>query len=279
MLNEKVPGTIKMIIAYDGTDYAGWQRQAEDSPDPRPTLQATLESALSKLFNRTIKVQASGRTDAGVHAEAQVVHFNMPLGENGQPVKTTEELKNLVHSLNAMTPKSLAITKAFTAPSDFNALHSAVRKTYRYQIHNSPIPHPHRRLYSAWVKKPLDINKLNGLCEMLIGTHDFKSFQTSGTPIKNTVRTIEQARWSFATSAAPDWLHFHITGTGFLKQMVRNIVGTALYLHNTNGTPADMLAILQACDRQKAKQCAQPEGLFLESVEYPTDLDNQCREL
>lgn len=266
---------IKLLIAYDGTDYAGWQRQSEDSPDPRPTLQATLEAALSKVFNDTIKVQASGRTDAGVHAEAQVLHFNVPCDSNDKPVKDPSTM-NLVRSLNALTPASLAVKKAWMAPDDFHALHSAERKTYRYQIHNSTVPHPHRNRYTSWFKKPLDINKLNGLSEVLLGTHDFKSFQTSGTPIKNTVREISKAQW---TQPEPDLLHFHITGTGFLKQMVRNIVGTVLYLHQNDGTPAQMKDILVAKDRQAAKQTAPAEGLFLQSVEYPSSLDNQCREL
>lgn len=266
---------IKLQISYDGTDYAGWQRQAEDGPDGRPTLQATLEMALSKVFNEAIKVQASGRTDAGVHAEAQIVHFEVPVDTDGKPKKDVQNM-NLIRSLNALTPDSLAVQRAWTAPNDFHALHSAIGKTYRYQIHNSPIPDPHRVRSTTWFKKPLDINKLNGLSEVLLGTHDFKSFQTSGTPIKNTVRTISQAKWS---ACGPNLIHFHITGTGFLKQMVRNIVGTVIYLHQNEGTPEDLKNILDSKDRQAAKQTAPAQGLFLQSVEYPTDLDNQCREL
>lgn len=266
---------IRLLISYDGTDYAGWQRQSESSPDPRPTLQATLEEALGKIFNSTVRVQASGRTDAGVHAEEQTVHFAIPTDSAGAAIKNPEDMK-IVRSLNALTPDSLAIKKAWIAPDDFHAMHSAERKTYRYAIHNSLVPDPFRVRYSYWFYKPLDLNKLNALCECLIGEHDFKSFQTSGTELKTTVRRIFAANWEKSES---DLIEFRITGTGFLKQMVRNIVGTTLYLHQNGYGPGEMLRILGARDRQEAKATAAPQGLFLEKVYYPIDLDNKCREL
>lgn len=266
---------IRLLISYDGTDYAGWQRQSLRSPDPRPTLQATLEEALGKIFNHEIKVQASGRTDAGVHADEQTVHFDVPVKPNGLPTKDPQEMK-IVRSLNGLTPPTLAVKKAWLAPGDFHALHSAEKKTYRYMIHNSPVPNPMRARYSQWITKPLDLNKLNGLAECLIGQHDFKSFQTSGTEVKSTVRQITEAHWRLV---APDLVEFRITGTGFLKQMVRNIVGTLLYLHQNSDDPLSMKKILESRDRQAAKTTAPPEGLFLEKVYYPAGLDNECREL
>ncbi|MCB0349841.1 MAG: tRNA pseudouridine(38-40) synthase TruA [Bdellovibrionales bacterium] len=266
---------IRMQISYDGTDYAGWQRQGDKSPDPRPTIQATIESALSKVFNTTIKVQASGRTDAGVHALAQNIHFKVPVNLAGAPIKNPLDMK-LVRSINALTPDSIAVSHAWIAPDDYHSLHSAEKKTYRYVIHNSPTPDPIRHRYSYWFEKPLDINKLNGLTECLIGEHDFKSFQTSGTELKTTVRRILEACW---VQVSPELIEFHITGTGFLKQMVRNIVGTTIYLHQNDYGPDEMKRILAACDRQVAKTTAEPQGLFLDKVYYPADLDNRCREL
>jgi tRNA pseudouridine38-40 synthase len=267
---------IRLQISYDGTDFAGWQRQGENSPDPRPTIQATFEEALSKIFNSTISIQASGRTDAGVHAEAQHLHFVIPKSPiTGAPIKDPETMK-IVRSLNALTPKSVAVQKAWVAPDHFHALHSAEKKTYRFNIHNSPTPNPLRARYSYWFQKPLDINKLNGLCECLIGEHDFKSFQTSGTELKTTVREIYEARWQKHSETD---ITFHITGSGFLKQMVRNIVGTTIYLHQNGFEPTEMKKILLALDRSAAKDTAPAEGLFLEKVYYPAELDNECREL
>jgi tRNA pseudouridine38-40 synthase len=266
---------IRLIVSYDGTDYAGWQRQSDTSPDPRPTIQATLEDALSKIFNTSIRAQASGRTDAGVHALAQNVHFKIPLTSSGEPIKNPLDMK-LVRSINALTPDSFSVRNAYIAPLEFHALHSAEKKTYKYVIHNSPTLAPMRARYSYWFDKPLDVDKMNAVTEGLIGEHDFKSFQTSGTELKTTVRRILEAGW-LRTDA--ETVEFRITGTGFLKQMVRNIVGTVIYLHQNGFGPEEMQKILLAKDRQAAKSTARPEGLFLERVYYPADLDNQCREL
>jgi len=266
---------IKMLLSYDGTDYAGWQRQGPKSLDRRPTIQATLEDCLSKVFNTPIVIQTSGRTDAGVHAEGQVVHFKVPQKEDGTHLKDPKTM-NLLRSLNAMTPNSISVHKAWIAPDDFHAIKSALHKTYRYMIHNSPVPNALTARYATWVRSPLDVNMLNSLIEPLIGEHDFSSFRTSGTEVKSTVRTISEAGWE---RLSPTTIQFRITGTGFLKQMVRNIVGTAIYLHQRGLGPDEMLKILHKKDRQEAKTTANPEGLYLESVKYPTELDNRCLEL
>ena len=153
---------------------------------------------------------------------------------------------------------------------------SATKKTYRYVIYNNPIGAPHLRHFSTWLKKPLHIEKLQALTDVLVGTHDFKSFQTTGTNVATTTRTIFSAQWKISGESI---VEFWITGEGFLKQMVRNIVGTSIYLHQNEGTPDRMFEILAAKDRQKAKDTAPPEGLFLHSVEYPAHLDNACVEL
>lgn len=258
---------IKLLISYDGTDYAGWQRQSEEALDRRPTLQGTLEAALNKIFNQHINAQSSGRTDAGVHAEAQIVHFDAPRDPRGTP---------LVRSLNALTPESMSILQAWTAPKEFDALRSATHKTYRYTIQNSASADPLSVRYCHWMAYPLDINTLNALTEPLLGEHDFKSFQTGGTEIRSTIRRILEARWE---KTAPDRIEFTITGTGFLKQMVRNIVGTVLFLHQNKGTPIDMKTILESRDRRAAKSTAVAKGLVLQRVYYPSDLDKLCLEL
>jgi tRNA pseudouridine38-40 synthase len=260
---------VKLVLRYDGTNFAGWQKQSESAADRRPTLQATMEGALGTIFQQPVKVTASGRTDAGVHAEAQVVHFDSP--------KDLAHI-NIVRALNALTPDDIAVQKAYVAPDDFHALFSATGKTYRYLIFNHPVPDPLRSRYATWFAKPLDLSRLNALTAVLVGEHDFKSFQTSGTKVKTTVRQVSEARW-FAVDSTPHLIEFRISGTGFLKQMVRNIVGTTLYLHQNGGTPADMRQILQDRDRTKAKGTAAPQGLHLHAVYYPPELDNKCREL
>ena len=138
------------------------------------------------------------------------------------------------------------------------------------------MPNPLLSRYSYWMKKPLNIERLNALTEPLLGEHDFKSFQTSGTEVKTTVRRLLEARWHHSND---EQIEFRITGTGFLKQMVRNIVGTVIYLHQNEGTPLDIQQILQGQDRQLAKATAAAQGLYLHKVFYPPELDNKCREL
>ncbi len=260
---------IKLILRYDGTDYGGWQRQTKNTG--KPTIQETLEDVLGKIFESKVRVAGSGRTDAGVHAEAQVAHFDAP--------RAVDNI-NIVQALNSMLPDSIAVLKSFAAPDEFHALFSATGKTYRYVIYNGPIRDPLQIRYATWIKKPLDIEILNQFSKVLIGEHDFKSFQTSGTEVKTTVRQISEAQWARGSGAhGGRLLEFRITGSGFLKQMVRNIVGTLLYLHQNRGTARDMKKILEFCDRRKAKMTAHPEGLHLHAVYYPPELDKACREL
>ncbi|OFZ12147.1 MAG: tRNA pseudouridine(38-40) synthase TruA [Bdellovibrionales bacterium RBG_16_40_8] len=266
---------IKLLISYDGTDYAGWQKQGDRGADLRPTIQSTLECALTKIFGTKIHIQASGRTDAGTHAAGQVAHFKVPEDALGNPIKNPEKMK-LVRSLNALTPPSLSIKKAWIAPNHFHALRSAQGKTYRYIIHNSSTPNSLADRYSVWVERPLSVDRLNELSACLIGEHDFKSFQTRGTELKSTIRTITEATWRYIDH---ETIEFRLTGTGFLKQMVRNIVGTLIYLHQNKLKSEEMTKILKSCDRQAAKWTAEAKGLFLDTVYYPSDLDNECREL
>lgn len=276
------------MISYDGTDYAGWQRQSETSLDRRPTLQGTLENALSKIFSESIKVQASGRTDAGVHSEGQIAHFNIPLDLDGKPKRNPQTINlnnKLLKSVNALTPPTLVVKRIWLAPDNFHALRSATHKTYRYIIYNDTFADPIHLRFTYWHERPLNVKKLNDLTKCLLGEHDFKSFQTGGTTLKSTIRTILSVNWS-EKDAAPLYssktgktVIFSITGTGFLKQMVRNIVGTTLYLHHNGADPKDMISILKSCNRQAAKATAPASGLFLERVFYPADLDNGCLEL
>lgn len=258
---------IRFLISYDGTDYCGWQRQG---PRAGPSIQQTVETALSQVLNRPVEVSASGRTDAGVHAMGQVGHFDVDL-----PPERFQKW-DLCWAMQGVLPKSIVIKKAWIAPPEFHATLSATHKTYRYFIYNHPRSNPFWARTSHWVKKPLNLEHLQGVADQFLGEHDFKSFQTAGTPVLKTVRTISEAKWE---RRSRNLVQFTITGSGFLKQMVRNLVGTQLQFEKFQRNPLEMIDILQACDRQKAGATAPPQGLFLWKVFYPPDLDKRCRPL
>lgn len=255
---------VKLLLRYDGTDFSGWQKQKQSD---LPTVQGTLEKLVSKIFDQTVRVIGASRTDAGVHALGQVAHFVAP--------KPLENYK-ILRSLNAMAPDALVVKSAWLAPEDFHALASSTGKTYRYRIHNSALRDPMRRHRMAWVNRPLDLTYLNQVATHLIGTHDFKSFQSTGSEVSTTERTVLGAVWR---RLSPTVVEFSITGSGFLKQMVRNLVGTMMDLQMAREPHEMIKEILEAKDRRKALSTADPQGLYLVKVHYPEDLDIRCRKL
>ncbi len=254
---------IKLLISYDGTAFQGWQKQPGVT-----TVQGTIESALSQIYNEPIRIVGSGRTDAGTHAVGQVAHFAPPKVLNAEP--------RLVRALNSLLPETAVIKGAWEAPPEFHARKSAIRKTYIYRIWNHPIRSALWHHRALWVPAPLDLKRLNLLSSVIKGRKDFKSFQTQGTVVKSTIRRIDQCVWR---QRAPGLIEFVITGNGFLKQMVRNLVGTLLYLERNQLQPTDLLDIFEARDRQAAKATAAAHGLYLYRVQYPLTLDNKCRKL
>ena len=273
MLNSQVKTRIKFTVSYDGTDFCGWQRQnlvREQSGKEKPSISRTLESALEKVFQHPIELCASGRTDAGVHALNQVGHFDTIL--------LPEQLRrlDLGRATKSFLPETIVIKKAWIAPSDFHATLSAEKKTYRYLIYNSPTPSAFYSRTMGWMYKPLDLEYLNKSSQFLLGEHDFKSFQSVGSEVAHTTRTLYRAHWRWRS---PKIAEFSITGSGFLKQMVRNIVGTELLMHRKGYRPEKMAEILAKMDRKAAGPPAQPQGLYLMKVYYPQDLDNGCLEL
>lgn len=258
---------IRMLVSYDGTYFCGWQRQ---NHGPLKSVCHVIEDALERLFQQKIHVQGSGRTDVGVHAMAQVCHFDL-VGQDEKFFKM-----DLAWSLKSQLPDSVVIRKVWVAPDDFHALHSATHKTYKYLIYNANRRNPFIGRFAAWHRKPLSLEFLNECTQHIVGEHDFKSFQSVGTPVHHTVRRVLSASWRQKNSKV---LEFTITGTGFLKQMVRNIVGTALFLDQKGRPSSDMKVILESMDRQAAGPPAPAEGLFLWKVYYPRELDNKCREL
>ena len=255
---------IKLKISYDGTDFCGWQKQTKlEHPS---SIQSELEQALQNILNAEIKTVGSGRTDAGVHAYAQYVHFD-----------TEADLGryDLVRALNTQLPSTISVLEAWEAPKDFHALHSAEEKSYIFYIHNDPVRSALRSRFSVWEPRPLDVEWLNECSKFLVKKQDFKSFQNRGVDLKTTIREVTVAHWF----KKDDLLCFEVAGTGFLKQMVRNIVGTQIGLFKHGEKPEQIQVIIEAMDRSKALETAPPEGLHLQWVKYPQSLDIECRKL
>jgi len=244
---------IKLTLAYDGTNYSGFQKQ---SGSGLPTVQDRLEEALAALAHTDIRVIGAGRTDAGVHARGQVVSFHtgdwtIPTGR-------------IVPALNSVLPPDIAALAACEVPADFHARYSARAKTYTYTIYNSPLRSPFHRLYTYHLPHPLDERRMSEAARLLVGEHDFSSFQAAGRPVQSAVRTL------FACDVVRDGhiVRLTVSGSGFLYKMVRVIAGTLIEVGRGRLRPEDVAAILAARDRSLAGPTAPPHGLCLESVEY-----------
>ncbi len=241
---------IKLIISYDGTDYSGWQRQ----PD-RPSIQQTLEEALGRLAGAMPNCNASGRTDAGVHALGQVVHF---LTASVHPCNV------FVKALNATLPAEIRVLSAEEMPQSFHCTLDAKSKLYRYTIDNGAIADPFLLRYSWHVYAHLDADRMNLAAKALLGRHDFRSFETHWPNRTSSVRTI----FSAGVRREANRVHVEIEADGFLYNMVRAITGT-LVLVGTGRRPESFVAhALAAENRAEAGPTAPPQGLFLVRVCY-----------
>ena len=276
--------TVRMTIAYDGTNYCGWQIQPNGT-----SIQSIVESALSDLLGEPTKVVASGRTDAGVHAIGQVINF---------VTRSTVPCRGFLHGLAPYLPEDIVVRDVQEASPGFNARFDATRKWYRYVIHNSPIRLPFLRHAVLWQRSRLDEVAMNAAVQHLIGTHDFRCFETQWPNRSSSVRTISHARvfrtatwnaWSTEGGEAPPLTPFHLRDSerpqaasdlpficfdvqadGFLYNMVRSIVGTLIHVGRGRWTPDDFLRILQQGQRIHAGETAPPQGLYLMRVDYET---------
>jgi tRNA pseudouridine38-40 synthase len=241
-----------VVVEYDGTAYHGWQLQKA-----LPTVQGEMERAVARIVQDAVRVHGAGRTDAGVHATGQVAHFLASWSA------TCGQLRN---GWNALLPKDITVLSIEPAPDEFHARHSAHSKTYVYRILNRTVRSPLKRLYSWHVPYELDLSLMSEATEHLLGSHDFAAFgsPTDGTP--STVREVLEARWD---SDSPDGsLRFTICGTGFLRYMVRSLVGTLVLVGKQKVTPSAFLQVIRSCDRSQSGPTAPPHGLCLESVDY-----------
>ena len=254
---------LRLLLSYDGTPFKGWQKQKTTSH----TVQHWLEKAFCTLFKQKVSVIGAGRTDAGVHALAQTAHCD---------VSAKSIPSSLIASVNALTPPALSCHQIWKAPSDFHAQRSAQKRTYTYLIFNTKTPSALKRNYSYWHPHPVFYENLQKMSQCLMGTHDFKSFQNSGNAHQKTSKIIYQAEWFWLK---PRILAFQIVGNSFLKQMVRNLVGTQLQLMKEKECVQRFQYILKAKDRKKALKTIPAQGLFLRRIYYPLSLDKKCQKI
>ncbi|MGH9607955.1 MAG: tRNA pseudouridine(38-40) synthase TruA [Terracidiphilus sp.] len=268
----------KLTLAYDGTDFRGWQIQPGE-----PTIQGELQAALGRIVGETPLPQGSGRTDAGVHALAQVASF---------PLRAPIPPENLHRALNRTLPPSIRISEARPVRSTFHARHSAVAKTYEYRIFRGEICPPFQARYVYACPLPLNLDALHQAANLFAGEHDFLSFaatdpdlaergsapepnpaQESKAPPAPALRTIFSSTWQRRPTEAGELLVYRVRGNGFLHHMVRNMVGTMLDAARGALAVDAIPAILAARRRSAAGPTAPPHGLFLHSVDYnPPDL-------
>ena len=243
----------KLIIAYDGTNYGGWQIQLN-----AVSIQDLLEKALATILRQPTPAHSSGRTDAGVHARGQVVHFS------AEPVA---DLFRLQKSLNGLLPPDIRVLALAEASPDFHARYSAISKEYHYHLHLDPTTDPFKRLYAYHDYSPLDLEKMKAAAELFVGTHDFSSFAnkaSEGSAGKNPVRTILR----LDLCPEPGGIRLEFEGNGFLYKMVRNITGTLLEVARGKIDLEKIPQLFEAKDRRLAPAAAPPQGLFLIKVNY-----------
>jgi tRNA pseudouridine38-40 synthase len=242
---------IRLILEYDGSRYHGWQRQIDG-----PTIQGIIEEKIQMMTREPVRLIASGRTDAGVHALNQVCNFI---------TKTRIDQSALQRGLNALLPDDILIKKAEYVPLDFHAMFSAKSKIYEYRILNRKEPDVFLRSYAWHLERGLDMEAMHKCISTLCGKHDFSSFRSSGSGNRNPVREMRRAELQ---GPAHGLLRFVFEANGFLRHMVRNIVGTVVEVGQGKMGFGEFSEIFQSKDRRKAGIKAPPQGLFLIKVLY-----------
>ena len=251
---------IKLVLAYDGTDYAGWQRQLG-----QPTIQQVLEETIARLTQAPVTLHGAGRTDAGVHAEGMTANFH---------TDSVIPLSGLVKGLNSMLPEAIRVLDAEKVANDFHARYNARGKVYAYTFMVTEIMSPCARLYAVQVRGSFACAVVRLCLPMLVGTHDFSSFEATGSRDQSiaggrgAVRTIFSARLDEEEGKDSQLFRLTIAGDGFLRHMVRNIVGTLFAVGRGRLTPLDFQEIVAARDRTLAGPTAPARGLTLKRVLY-----------
>jgi tRNA pseudouridine38-40 synthase len=241
---------IALGIEYDGSRFLGWQTQPGGG-----AVQDALEPALAAIAGAPVAVTAAGRTDRGVHARAQVVHFDTPAERPDSA---------WVRGVNAMLPESVAVLWARRVPEDFHARYAARSRTYRYVLLNRPVRPALAARYAGWFHLPLDVDAMRAAAAHFAGQHDFSAFRSSECQAKSPVRSV----FEFSIQKNQDRIDFAIRANAFLHHMVRNLVGTLIYVGKGKHDPSWAKTVLESRDRARAAPTFAAEGLYLESVEY-----------
>jgi tRNA pseudouridine38-40 synthase len=241
---------IALGLEYDGSRFFGWQTQPGGG-----TVQDALEPALAAIAGTQVSTTAAGRTDRGVHARIQVVHFDT---EAKRPSSAW------VRGVNALLPDAVAVLWSHEVPDDFHARYSALSRTYRYQLLNRPVRAALSAHYVGWFHLPLDVSKMREAAALLVGEHDFSAFRSSECQAKTPVRTIR----SFEVKQTGEDIEFVIRANAFLHHMVRNLVGALVYVGKGKHPPQWVQQVMESRNRAKAAPTFGPEGLYLETIEY-----------
>ncbi|GMQ57994.1 tRNA pseudouridine(38-40) synthase TruA [Vallitalea sediminicola] len=243
-------GNIMLVVAYDGTKYCGWQVQKNVI-----TIEQKITEACQKLFSREIKLIGASRTDTGVHALGQIVVLK---------VETSIPINKIPYAINAYLPEDIVIRDAKWVANSFHPRYNAKNKTYEYRIYNSKFPLPQHNRYAYFYHKSLDIDKMKEAAGCFIGKHDFKSFCSTGSSVKTTVREIYRCD----VSVKDEMIVISINGNGFLYNMVRIIAGTLIDVGRGKTKPDYIIDIIKSKDRNKAGATAPAKGLTLMKINY-----------
>lgn len=242
---------IRLVLAYDGTPYLGWQIQPQG-----PTLQSVLQESLKIITGEQIMVKGSGRTDAGVHAIGQVANFK---------TLSTLSPQSFAQALNSVLPRTMAVTGADEVDATFDAQYSAVNKLYRYRVFNRRERSPFE-LHTAWhINTALDIDSMSSVSNIILGKKDFSAFRASGCVARSPIRNLSR----FSVEREGDIVSFEFEADGFLRHMVRNLVGSLIDVGRNRFSTGDFSDILDSLDRTRAGMAAPPHGLYLVRVDYP----------
>jgi len=241
---------VGMVVEYDGTDYFGWQVQ----PD-RPTIQGSLEDALGRILGESVRLEAAGRTDSGVHARGQVAVFS---------TERTPELGPLQRSANALCGQGIVVREVHAVADDFDPRRDARSRTYEYRIHNARWPSPFTARFSWHCHRPLDRVAMKRAAAMLVGEHDFSSFQAADCDADNPVRQLFESD----ILTVGDEIVYRVRGSAFLRHMVRNIIGTLVEAGEGQRSLEGFRSLLVARDRTLAGATSPARGLCLVGVEY-----------
>ena len=241
---------VKLVVAYDGTAYHGWQVQ----PNGR-TIEGELNRALSEVLQEEIQVIGASRTDSGVHALCNVAVFD---------TQARIPAEKICYAVNQRLPEDIRVQESCEVAADFHPRHCSSRKTYEYRIYQDTFPEPVRRLYTYFTYVPLDLDRMREGAAYLVGEHDFKSFCSVAAVVETTVRTI----LSITIKRQGKEIVISVCGTGFLYNMVRAITGTVLYAAEGKLKPEDIPVILDSGNRTLAGPTAPPGGLYLTRVWY-----------